>query len=93
MPGMTYLPCRSMTCAEGGVFNAADGPTQGIRPLSRIMAAWATGARPVPSISVKFLRTLTSASKDVANNSNQTGGDAISNSSEHLRESSWRATD
>src|SRR5580658_5155275 len=71
MPGITYLPCRSMTCAEGGAFSRAAGPTHWMRPLSRIMAAWATGAWPVPSIRVKFLRTLTSATREVANNSSR----------------------
>src|ERR1700691_5500612 len=69
MPGITYLPCRSMTCADAGAFSRAAGPTHWMRPLSTIMAAWATGAWPVPSIRVKFLRTLTSATREVANNS------------------------
>src|ERR1700761_9254629 len=71
MPGITYLPCRSMTCADVGAFSLAAGPTHWMRPLSRIMAAWATGAWPVPSIRVKFLRTLTSATREVANNSSR----------------------
>src|ERR1700685_13253 len=70
-PGITYLPCRSMTWAEGGVFSLVTEPTHAMRPLSRIMAAWATGAWPVPSIKVKFLSTLTSATREVANNSSR----------------------
>src|ERR1700722_7428542 len=71
MPGITYLPCKSTTCADGGTFSRAAGPTHWMRPLSRIMAALATGAWPVPSIKVKFLRTLTSATREVANNSSR----------------------
>src|ERR1700729_602067 len=71
MPGITYLPCRSMTCADGGAFSRAAGPIHWMRPLSRIIAALATGAWPVPSIRVKFLRTLTSATREVANNSSR----------------------
>src|ERR1700691_5883199 len=71
MPGITYLPCRSITCADAGAFSRAAGPTHWMRPLSRIMAAWATGAWPVPSIKVKFLSTLTSATREVANNSSR----------------------
>src|SRR5450631_546990 len=69
MPGMMYLPCRSVTGADGGGFNFASGPTHAMRPFSRIIAAWARGAWPVPSIRVKFLRTLTCATREVANNS------------------------
>src|ERR1700749_2520936 len=72
MPGMMYLPCKSVTGADGGGFNFASGPTHAMRPFSRIIAAWATGARPVPSIRVKFLRTLTCATTEVANNSANT---------------------
>src|ERR1700684_342199 len=71
MPGMTYLPCKSTTWAEGGAFNWPTGPTHTMRPLSTIMAAWATGSWPVPSIRVKFLRTLTSATREVANRSSR----------------------
>src|SRR6202051_3089810 len=75
MPGMMYLPCRSVIGAEGGGFSFAAGPTHAMRPLSRIIAALGKGAWPVPSIRVKFLRTLTCATREVANNSanNSTG--------------------
>src|SRR5271165_2556481 len=69
MPGMTYLPCRSITWVAASVFSWVAGPTHRMRPLSMIMAAWATGGRPVPSIKVKFLRALTSATREVANHS------------------------
>ena len=62
-----------MTGAEGGGFNFASGPTHAMRPFSRIIAAWAKGAWPVPSIRVKFLRTLTCATREVANNSTRPG--------------------
>src|SRR6202051_2249465 len=75
MPWRMFFPCRSVIGAEGGGFNFAAGPTHAMRPLSRIIAALGKGAWPVPSIRVKFLRTLTCATREVANNSanNSTG--------------------
>src|SRR5436305_12936725 len=60
IPGITNLPARSTISALPGAFNCEAGPTQVIRPLSTISAAEVTGARPDPSITVKFFRTLTS---------------------------------
>src|SRR6516164_4666434 len=61
IPGMTNFPVRSLVSAPAGTLSWAAGPIQEIRPLSMITAAAATGARPAPSMSVKFLSTLTSA--------------------------------
>src|ERR1700692_4052193 len=69
MPWRMFFPCRSVIGAEGGGFSFAAGPTHAMRPFSRIIAALGKGAWPVPSIRVKFLRTLTCATREVANHS------------------------
>src|SRR5690349_783677 len=61
MPGITYAPARSTTSAPAGALSALAAPTHLIRPLSTIIADAAAGGFAVPSIKVKFLRTLTSA--------------------------------
>src|ERR1700722_408112 len=66
MPGITYLPCRSMIWVEASVLSSLARPTQRMRPLSMIIAACTTGARPVPSINVKFFKALISATREVA---------------------------
>src|SRR2546429_56049 len=57
MPGITYLPHRSCTAAPAGAFYRAGRPPKVMRAVSATSAAFATGAPPLPSIKVKFLRT------------------------------------
>lgn len=66
MPGITNLPVRSSTAAPSGVLRSADRPTQLILPSSMISAASSTGCAPVPSIKVKWFRTIVSALPDAA---------------------------
>src|SRR5258708_11846093 len=61
MPGITTLPVRSITSALAGGLMFAAEPIRVIRPFSMTMPTSAMAALPVPSMSVKFFRTLTSA--------------------------------
>src|SRR4051794_17740227 len=63
MPGITYLPLRSTTSAEGGTFNCDAGPSHSILPSLIIIAALGRGSRPVPSINVKLRNTLVSPAR------------------------------
>src|SRR5260370_40990301 len=64
---MTNLPARSMTSAPFGTASRAAEPMRVILPLSIIMAASATAALPLPSMSVKFLSTLISPNAESEN--------------------------
>src|ERR1051326_3544228 len=62
MPGITVCPERSMTLAPAGAFTSLAFPTAVIRPFS-ISTLWSSRAgRPVPSISLTWVRTITGAS-------------------------------
>src|SRR5216684_1265243 len=61
IPGITNLPVRSITSAPAGGLMFAAEPIRVIRPFSITMPTSAMAALPVPSMSVKFFRTLTSA--------------------------------
>src|SRR5437867_7922372 len=62
MPGIRVWPERSITFAPAGAFTSLAFPTAVIRPFS-ITTVWSSRAgRPVPSISLTWVRTITGAS-------------------------------
>src|SRR5580698_7377104 len=63
-PGITNAPLRSVTTDRAGLFNCAADPTQLMRPSTITIAESGCEARPVPSISVKWSKTLVSARAD-----------------------------
>src|ERR1043166_5286285 len=64
-PGRIVAPLTSTTSALAGQVAAGPVPTASTRPSLTTRLASRTGGRPVPSISVPFLRTSTSGSEAV----------------------------
>src|ERR1043166_6307634 len=62
MPGISVWPERSMTLAPAGAFTSLAFPTAVIRPFSMTPLWSSRTGRPVPSISLTWVRTITGAS-------------------------------